>query len=233
MSLSRVPCTSMTVTSKAANYSMTPADDIILVSAFDFVDFRWKDDGWNWAKDKAEALRAQIDGHQKDYAEQRRLALQAEAKGEVFEPEEELDPFDIYWIKTIENHSEFWDPPPPSHGKQAMVGYKMKGRFGERTRNDLARMMDEYIFHDLNWGSKTVTNHVFHDQIPNTVAGPVRGPWGYYITKVNRRRPPTNPIDVLNEKHYEMFEQDYLHYALSRYLATALDDADVSGLDFP
>ena len=94
-------------------------------------------------------------------------------------------------------------------------------------------MMDEYIFHDLNWGSKTVTNHVFHDQIPNTVAGPVRGPWGYYITKVNRRRPPTNPIDVLNEKHYEMFEQDYLHYALSRYLATALDDADVSGLDFP
>jgi hypothetical protein len=204
--------------------------DVLLVSAYDFPTNTWKPDGWAWAKKKAEQLMAGIEQNRVEYAEQRKRQLAAEAEGKEAVPTVEVPDANLFWSQLLDDHSEWWDPPPPEHtGKQASITYKNKGRFGPRYRNDLLGFMGETPYGDYVWGG-TVTDKAFFDQDVNTVAGPFRGPLGYYITRINRRAPASRPLTLADPWQYERIKENYVEMAFRDYSREALAAAEVRGL---
>ena len=203
--------------------------EVLLVSAFDIGNFRWKPDGWNWAKKKADEVYAQIEANTREYNDQRSKVLEAKAKGQTYEPEKEiLEPY-RFWSKMMDDYCEFWDPPAPEEtGKRSMVGMKMKGRFGPHYRNDLNSYVGETYY--TNWVTgRSITDYVFFDQAEGTVAGPFKGPQGYYITRVLRRTPPTRSLNLSEPKHLELLRDDWLRVSFIQYAKDAVAQADVKG----
>lgn len=207
--------------------------EVLLVSAQDVSRFRWKKDGWNWARKTAAELRAQIDQNLKDYNAQRAEAAAAQAQGKEFKPEKTVAEPYRFWSQLIDDHSEYWDPPPPeAHdgktNKQSDVGYKKKGRFGPRYRNDLVSYVGETSYTEWATG-ECITDRMFFDQGENTVAGPFQGPLGWYITRVNRRTPPSRPLNLSEPRHMELLREDYLRWSFNQYTKEAVQKADIKG----
>lgn len=207
--------------------------EILLVSAFDIPNFQWKTDGWKTAKEKALAIKAKLDANAEAYNAERAKRAQAQAEGKEYKPETEVpEPF-RFWSDTLNESSEYWDPPSPEGaGKRGSdVAMKNRGRFGLRYRNDLQGFVGETPF--THWVTGTsITDYVFADQAENTVAGPFRGPQGYYITRVQRRTPPTRPLNLGDAKHVDLLKDDYVRTSFVAYCQEARKSADVKGFDF-
>lgn len=200
--------------------------EVLLVSAFDFPNFRWKQDGWEWAENKAKELKKDYDDNLGAWDALQKGGPDAQAADGGAPP---LEP-SVFWSLLIDDHCEFWDPPQPVQGRPgSAVGYKQKGRFGERTRNDMRSLMSESPFTQYLYGG-TLTDQIFFEQPIGEVQGPFVGPWGYYLTKVLRRTPPTRPLNIRNEKHVDLLRDDYLRVAFIWYSHAAFDKADVAGL---
>lgn len=186
---------------------------VLLVSAFDFPNFKWKDGGWEVAEERAFQLRAEVDAHIDELIqadEERRAAV---AAGQNYQPRPGLLSFDEFWSNLLDLNSDFWDPPMPISGKMPpATGMRNKGRFsGEpKTRNDFKREIGESSYtHFVS--NMRLCDMVFFELTPGEVGGPYRGPRGYYIFYLKERRAPTNPIDpVNNERHFNMLVEDYL-----------------------
>jgi hypothetical protein len=202
--------------------------EVLLVSAFDFANFAWKKNGWAEAQAKAEWLKSEVEKNAAAYAEFRKQRMEASAKGEEFNPEEEVLEPHAFWSQLIDNHCDFWDPPPPEVGRQSAVSYKQLGRFGERTRNDLRSLMNESAYVNFLHG-ELVTDQIFFEQPMGTVAGPFKGPFGYYLTKVLKRTPPQRPLNVNDERHVELLRDDWLRISFIDYAHEALASAQAAG----
>jgi hypothetical protein len=202
--------------------------EVMLISALDIPHFRWKNDGWNWAEKKANELKAKIDANTLAYNEQKANELKAKQDGTVYEPKEPaVEPY-RFWTQMMDDNSEYWDPPAPEKGKGSDVAYKRKGRFGPRYRNDLIGFVGESTY--TNWITGTsITDHLFFDQGEGTIAGPFRGPQGYYLTRVNKRTGPTRPLNLAEPKHLQLLKDDYLRVAFTDYAKEAVAQADVKG----
>jgi hypothetical protein len=204
--------------------------EVMLVAAFDISRFRWKPDGWTWAKNKAAEIRGQIDTNTREYNEERAKILEAKARGQEYTPEKEIvEPY-RYWSAMMDDHSEYWDPPAPNEPDKriSMIGMKMKGRFGPHYRNDLNTYVGETFFSDWCTG-RSITDYVFFDQTEGTVAGPFRGPQGYYITRVLRRTPPNRSLNLSEPKHLELLREDWLRWKFNQYSKEAAEKAEVQG----
>jgi hypothetical protein len=204
--------------------------EVMLVGAFDIGKFQWKKDGWNWAKKESANLYKQIQDNLKEYNEQRAKVLEAKAKGQEYKPEKEvLEPY-RFWTQMMDDHCEFWDPPAPESPdkKISMVGMKMKGRFGPHFRNDLISYIGETYYTEWTTGN-SITDYVFFEQAEGTVAGPFKGPQGYYITRVLRRTPPTRGLNLTEPKHLELLRDDWLRFNFNKYAHEAVEQADVKG----
>lgn len=202
--------------------------EVMLISALDFPKFQWKEDGWRWAKTKADELRAKITANGEAYAEQRAKELQAKQDGTTYAPENPaVEPY-RYWSQMMDDHSEYWDPPPAEKHRTSDVTMKRKGRFGPRYRNDLIGFVGETFYTNWVTGS-TITDYVFFDQAEGTVAGPFKGPFGYYLTRVNKRTPPTRPLNLADPKHVQLLKDDYLRAAFIEYAREAVAQATVEG----
>jgi hypothetical protein len=70
---------------------------------------------------------------------------------------------------------------------------------------------------------------MFFDQMESSVAGPFRGPLGYYITRVNRRTPPSRPLNLSDPKHVALLRDDYLRWAFIQYGKEAVAKATITG----
>jgi hypothetical protein len=204
--------------------------EVMLIGAFDVGRFRWKPNGWEWAKNKATEIRAKIDENTRGYNEQRAKVLEAKARGTEYTPEKEVvEPY-RFWSQMMDDHSEYWDPPAPNDpGKRSsMVGMKMKGRFGPHYRNDLNSYIGETYYDEWVTG-RSITDYVFFEQTEGTVAGPFRGPEGYYITRVLRRTPPSRGLNLSEPKHLELLRDDWLRVKFNQYSREAVEQADVKG----
>lgn len=204
--------------------------EVMLVGAFDIGKFQWKKDGWNWAKKESATLYKQIQDNLKEYNEQRAKILEAKAKGQEYKPEKEvLEPY-RFWTQMMDDHCEYWDPPAPESPDKhiSMVGMKMKGRFGPHFRNDLISYVGETYFTEWTTGT-SITDYVFFEQAEGTVAGPFKGPQGYYITRVLRRTPPTRGLNLSEPKHLELLRDDWLRFNFNKYAREAVEQADVKG----
>ena len=206
--------------------------EVLLVSAFDFPGNKWLDKGWESSKEQAAWIKEEIEKNNQNYAEYRRLRMEAAAAGEELDPNnapQAMDPHD-FWSLLIDEYCGYWDPPQPEKGRPgSAVGYKQKGRFGERYRNDLQGMIGESPFHQFVRGF-SITDFVFFEQQIGTVAGPFKGPHGYYLTKVMRRMPPTRPLNIGDERHVGLLRDDYVPFSLIGYCEEAFQSADVKGI---
>jgi hypothetical protein len=204
--------------------------EVMLIAAFDIGRFRWKPNGWEWAKNKAAEIRSKIDANTREFNEERAKVLEAKARGQEYTPEKEiLEPY-RFWSQAMDDHSEYWDPPAPNEPDKrvSMVGMKMKGRFGPHYRNDLNNFVGETFYSDWVTG-RSITDYVFFDQTEGTVAGPFRGPQGYYITRVLRRTPPTRSLNLSEPKHLELLREDWLRVKFIAYAREAVEKADIQG----
>jgi len=110
-----------------------------------------------------------------------------------------------------DTHGDFWDPPGPLHRpvSTAHVFFKNGGRFSARGFRDLRYLLDESPFTRLIEG-RLLTDSIFFDQALDTIGGPYRGPWGYYLVKVLDRTPPLRPIDPESERHVELLREHWI-----------------------
>jgi hypothetical protein len=205
--------------------------EVMLVSAFDIPHFKWKPDGWSWARKTADEIKAQLDANVQEYNAERAKRAQAQAEGKEYKPEKEVPEPYRFWTDMMNDHSEYWDPPAPEQGRKSEVGMKNRGRFGLRYRNDLQGFVGETPAWQWVTGA-SITDYMFSEQAENTVAGPFRGPQGYYITRVQRRTPPTRPLNLGDPKHVDLLKDDYVRSAFVAYAQEARKAADVRGFDF-
>lgn len=204
--------------------------EVMLVAAFDIGRFRWKPDGWDWAKNKAAEIRGKVDANTREYNEERAKILESKARGQEYTPEKEIvEPY-RFWSEMMDDHSEYWDPPAPNEPDKriSMIGMKMKGRFGPHYRNDLNSYVGETYYADWVTG-RSITDYVFFDQTEGTVAGPFRGPQGYCITRVLRRTPPSRGLNLSEPKHLELLREDWLRWKFNQYSREAVEMADLQG----
>jgi hypothetical protein len=204
--------------------------EILLVAALDMSDYRWMDDGWNIARKKAEWLKSEIEKNGVAYADYRKRRMEAAAEGTPLEADEDLmEPHD-FWSRLLDEHCEFWDPPPPLEGRPGSDhAYKKLGRFGERTRNDMRSLLGESPYQNfLNGG--LLTDAVYFKTPIGTVAGPLRGPHGWYLVKVIKRTPPARPLNINDERHVEILKEDWARLTFINYAHDALEAAEVTGL---
>ncbi|MEZ6016424.1 MAG: hypothetical protein R3F49_15000 [Planctomycetota bacterium] len=206
--------------------------EVLFVSAFDFPNYRWKENGWEDAKQRAYALRTQIDEYLGRLAADQQAKDAAVAAGENYTSPDDLLPFELWWRNLLDLNSDYWDPPLPATGKAPpAIGLKNRGRFQDEamTRNDMKRAIGESEFtHFL--GNDSVVDKVFFDLEPGMVGGPYLGPKGYYILYVESRTAPTNPLRVSNERHLQMLQEDYVRKAFQRYAHESLAMSETSGL---
>lgn len=204
--------------------------DTLLVSAFDFLAYEWKDDGWQKAYDKALMLRGVIDAQLAKSASADKARALAAQTGQPFESD--VLPFDRWWTDFLRQNSDFWDPPLPAMGKgPPEFGLKNYGAFRDQamTRNDMKRAIGESEYqHYLN--NSAVVDTMFFKMEPGTVEGPFRGPQGYYIVYLKARNAPTNPLNLQTANHKAMLREDWLRKSFQAYCHEALASAELSGL---
>ena len=201
------------------------------MGAFDIAKNRWKPDGWNAAKKKADDLKRQLDEHAAAYAAQREAAAKAQGAGTEFKPEKPVAEPVVFWTNMINDNSDYWDPPTPeaAGGKGSDIGMKKHGRFGLRYRNDLEGYIGETAYYHWVTGT-SVTDRAFFDCPEGGYIGPFKGPQGYYIVRVARRLPPTFPLNVAEPKKAELVKNDYLRASFIEYTKESVEKADVKGM---
>ncbi|MCA9003333.1 MAG: peptidyl-prolyl cis-trans isomerase, partial [Planctomycetes bacterium] len=205
--------------------------ETLLVSAFDDPNNEWIDGGWQKAYDRAIALRAEIDDYSQRYEAQEAARAEAAANGEEFQPEELLQPFDVWWSRFLDLNSDFWDAPLPASGKMPPANtMRDKGRFQgvPTTRNDMKNQLGESVYTHFLWDTAAV-DEIFFNVPVGAVGGPFRGPKGYFISYVKERVPPSKRLNLKDERTLEAVQDDYAQLLFRRYAHEALNQAEVSG----
>lgn len=204
--------------------------EVLLVAAIDMNTYQWIEDGWATARKKAEWLKSEIEKNGVAYAEYRKQRMEAAAEGKEFKPEEELMQPHDFWSRLLDEHCDFWDPPPPLEGKPGSDhAYKKLGRFGERTRNDMRSLIGESPYSNfLNGG--LLTDAIYFKTPIGSVAGPMRGPHGWYLAKVIKRTPPVRPLNINDERHVDILKDDWVRLSFIDFAHEALEAAEVTGL---
>lgn len=203
--------------------------EVILVSAFDIPNFKWKPDGWAWAKKRGEELVARARANDEAWARQQKEAAEAQAQGKEYKPENPaMEPY-RFWSDLVNDHSEFWDPPQPTQGKPGSeYAMKKKGRFGLCYRHDFEGKISENKYRHWVTGF-SVCDHMFFDQPEGSVAGPFKSILGYYVTRVNKRTPPSRTLNLSDQRHVDLLVDDYLKYRFVDYTREAVAQADIKG----
>ncbi|MEC7232771.1 MAG: hypothetical protein VXW31_07530 [Planctomycetota bacterium] len=205
--------------------------DTLLVSAFDWLNYEWRENGWEDAYERALASREQIDAHLAKLAAEGEAIEAARLKGVAYEGEPVV-PFDEWWASFLRQKSEFWDPPLPATGKMPPeYGLKNFGAFRDQamTRNDMKRALGETEYtHFL--GNFAVVDQMFFNMSPGEVAGPFEGPHGFYIIYLRTRSAPTNPLNIRTDKHLAMLREDWLRKDFQNFCHEALIESETTGL---
>jgi hypothetical protein len=204
--------------------------EVLLVTAIDYEKFEWIEGGWAKAREKAEWLKSEIEKNGVAYAEYRKKRMEAAAEGVEFTPDQDvMEPHD-FWSRLIDEHCDFWDPPPPLQGRPGSdQAYKKLGRFGERTRNDMRSLLAESPYINFVHGG-LLTDVVYFKTPIGSVTGPLPGPHGWYLAKVLKRTPPIRPLNINEENHVALLKDDWVRVSFIDYAHEALDSAEVVGL---
>jgi hypothetical protein len=97
------------------------------------------------------------------------------------------------------------------------------------TRNQLMQNLEESEYWQFLNG-KTVTDFIFFEQEPGSVANPMRGPHGWYIPRLRTRSAAPENVNLTEENLIIMAEQDYTLQRLSEYVQEIIASNEVYGL---
>lgn len=86
-----------------------------------------------------------------------------------------------------------------------------RGRLGFLPLNQLKQQLRENEFTQLHEGF-SISHHLFFDAEVGTIVGPIAGPDGYFIARINSRTPARRKVDVSSEKERELVREDYVTY---------------------
>ncbi len=206
--------------------------EVLLVSAFDFPGFEWKENGWIWARQRAFEVRAEIDNYIDQLAREESEKRAAVAEGKNWDASNKLPSFDEFWSNVLDLNSEFWDPPMPVVGRRPPANsLRNRGRFDgeEDTRNDFRRAIGESAYYNYLWDA-SITDTVFFELEAGTVGGPFLGPRGYYLAYLRSKTDPTHPLNRFSDRHYAMLVEDYTRMRFTEFAHDLLRKAEVQGL---
>ncbi|MCA8947901.1 MAG: hypothetical protein KDE27_00265 [Planctomycetes bacterium] len=86
-----------------------------------------------------------------------------------------------------------------------------RGRLGFLPLNQLKQQLRESEYTQLLDGF-SVSHFLFFEAEVGKTHGPIAGPDGYFIARINSRTPPRRKIDVKSEKERELVTEDYINY---------------------
>jgi hypothetical protein len=76
---------------------------------------------------------------------------------------------------------------------------------------------------------ESITDYAFFEQGEGTVAGPFKGPLGYYLTRVAKRTGPTRPLNFADPRHKDLLRDDYTRVAFVQFAREAVAKATIKG----
>lgn len=183
--------------------------EVLLVSAWDFANARWRSGGRANARLRAEALLASLRENERAFA-----AHEPNAN----EPAE-------HWRTLVDNQSEWWDPPAtPGVAMDPTVRTKNKGRFGALDHSNLLEHL-ELSRYDLWIRGSALMDAILFDLAPGTIGGPYPHGYGWCLVRLVGRTAPAHPLDPRNEAHRGVLEVDLLDEAFRRYSRAAVEAA--------
>lgn len=90
------------------------------------------------------------------------------------------------------------------------------GRLGFLPLNQIKQQFRESEFTQLLDGY-SVASWLFYDAEVGKTHGPIQGPDGWYIARVNARTPARRKIDVKNERERELVREDYINHRFMQW----------------
>ncbi len=212
--------------------------EVLMLSAFDTPEYKWKENGWEESKSEIYRIKKLYDDNLAAWNKQKEASQAAARDGKPFEMDPGiLEPF-LFWTALREEYCEYWDAPPPMDGdgqsqqnksSGSNAGYRNRGKWGAKTRHDLQTFVGESHFSQWVYGS-SIADVLFFEQDPHTVAGPFKGPSGYYLTYLIERTPPTHPLRINEDRHVNLLKQSYGRHAFMEFSNEVLEAADIKGL---
>lgn len=176
--------------------------DIILISAYDFPNRRWKENGWEEASKRAKDVAREL------------------AEGKPWD--EAVEQYSEFYDLPIAKSQQGQEPAPNTfrHNKGRYVGVK---------RNDLVRRLEDSDYVTF-LESSSLADHIFFYLEAGEFANPMYGPYGWYIPLVKNRMMTATPATLANETHRSLAEQDYVAQHLNRFLWDLKQKAEVYGI---
>lgn len=113
-------------------------------------------------------------------------------------------------FELIENKTKSFEELLNEH-KEFFVNDDKRGRLGFLPLNQLKQQLRENEYTQLHDGF-SISHHLFFEAEVGTIVGPIAGPDGYYIARINSRTPARRQVDVANEKERELVREDFLNY---------------------
>ena len=108
-----------------------------------------------------------------------------------------LEKKELTFDQAIENHTEFF------------ANDEKRGVLGVLPLNQLRQQMRESEFTQLLDGY-SIADYMFFEAPVGKTVGPIEGPDGYYIGRVNSRTPPRRKVDVEVERERTLVKEDYI-----------------------
>ena len=110
-----------------------------------------------------------------------------------------LEKRELTFDQAMQRHTEFY------------VNDDKKGHLGMMPLNQLKQNLRESEFTQLHDGF-SLANFLFFDAEVGKTLGPLQGPDGWMIARVNSRTPAKRRIDVKNERERTLVREDYITY---------------------
>lgn len=128
--------------------------------------------------------------------------------------------------KLLDEYSGFIDPPKQQNPQAPPAPEPRKGRFGPQGKNPLKNFLGETEFNSFLQGY-SVGDIIFHEMEKSEVAGPILGPYGYYIVKVMGRQPGFKALEITDPSKRELVAQDYLNKRFLDWSNTVLEKTPI------
>ncbi|HBF23297.1 MAG TPA: hypothetical protein DDW23_05710 [Planctomycetes bacterium] len=124
------------------------------------------------------------------------------------------------WDSVLEQYSDF-----PKERGNALQGAPQpnKGKFGKQRRNPLREFLGGNDYMTFLAG-RSLGDTIFFDAELGAIYGPVRGPHGWYIYRVNHRVEPSREIDIANdERQHFIVSDDFLTVRFLEFVEQVLE----------
>jgi hypothetical protein len=123
-----------------------------------------------------------------------------------------LEKKELTFDQALDKHTEFF------------ANDDKRGRLGLLPLNQLKQQLRESEFTQLLDGF-SLTEFLFFDAEVGKTIGPIAGPDGWFIARVNMRTPPRRKIDVKVERERQLVQEDYVTHRFFNWASEVIRNA--------